>query len=138
MPGFTLETSAVRWKAWLKNGCQKSLSFRYMFISFQYIWKMYLDTLSHRVLVFPDFLLLKFSSKKFSWNNKMIPLLGNMNKNWKWQNHAFYYSLILSFELYNFIEVMPSVLMAVIKVESFISLSCINCLIKMTQPWPNG
>lgn len=92
MPGFTHETSAVRWKAWSKNGCQKSLSFRYMFISFQYIWKMYLDTLSHRVLVFPDFLLLKFSPKKFSWNNKMIPLLGIMNKNWKWQNHAFYYS----------------------------------------------
>lgn len=118
----------------IKKWVSESLSFRYMFISFQYIWKMYLDTLSHRVLVFPDFLLLKFSSKKFSWNNKMIPLLGIMNKNWKWQNHAFYYSLILSFELYNFIEVMPSVLMAVIKVESFISLSCINCLIKMTQP----
>lgn len=80
------------------------------------------------------FYCLSFHQKKFSWNNKMIPLLGIMNKNWKWQNHAFYYSLILSFELYNFIEVMPSVLMAVIKVESFISLSCINCLIKMTQP----
>lgn len=70
--------------------------------------------------------------KNFWWSNRFHRLIW---EKLKWQNYTFFFSSISSFELYSFIDVMSSVLIAVIKMPS---LSHINCQIKMTQPWPNG
>lgn len=85
------------------------------------------------VLVFLGIYCFSFHQKKFWWNYRFHRLIlwGKL----KCQNHTFFFSSISSFELYNSIDVMSSVLIAVIKMPG---LSHINCQIKMTQPWPNG